>query len=67
MNAARAIRREDRAGSLAPGKQADIVIWNIPNYRHLGYHFGVNLVHTVIKKGKVVVENSGAVLRTLPV
>jgi imidazolonepropionase len=67
INAARAIRREDRAGSLAPGKQADIVIWNIPNYRHLGYHFGVNLVHTVIKKGKVVVEISGVVLRTLPV
>jgi len=67
INAARAIRREKPVGSLAPGKQADIVIWNIPDYRHLGYHFGVNLAHTVIKKGKVVVETAGVVLRTLPV
>ena len=50
--AARAIKREDVVGSLKPGKRADLVIWNIPNYRHLGYHFGVNLVHTVIKKEK---------------
>jgi len=67
INAARAIRREKLVGTLAPGKQADIVIWSIPNFRHLGYHFGVNLVHMVIKKGKVVVETAGAVLRTLPV
>lgn len=54
INAARALRMEDRIGSIAPGKQADLVVWNAPNYRHLGYHFGVNLVHTVIKKGNVM-------------
>ena len=54
INAARAIKREALVGSLKPGKRADIVIWNIPNFRHLGYHFGVNLAHTVIKNGKVV-------------
>jgi imidazolonepropionase len=39
-----------------PGKQADLVIMNIPDYRHLSYHFGINHVWKVIKKGKVVWE-----------
>lgn len=53
INAAEAIRRADRIGSLKPGKQADLLILNVPDYRHLGYRFGTNLVQTVIKKGKV--------------
>ncbi len=54
INAAAAISREDRIGSLEPGKQADLLILSVPDYRHLGYRFGPNLVHTVIKKGKVI-------------
>ena len=38
---------------VAPGKRADMVVWNMPDYRHMGYHFGVNLVETTIVKGKV--------------
>jgi imidazolonepropionase len=38
--------------------QADLVIWNIPNYKYLPYHFGVNLVDQVIKKGKVIWKNT---------
>ena len=53
INAAAAIRRADQIGSLEPGKQADLLILNVPDYRHLGYRFGTNLVQTVIKKGKV--------------
>ncbi|MFH1551116.1 MAG: imidazolonepropionase [Planctomycetota bacterium] len=53
-NAAKAVDREGTVGSLAPGKKADIVVWNIPDYRHIGYHFGVNLVATTLKDGKVV-------------
>ena len=53
INAAAAIARADRIGSLEPGKQADLLILNAPDYRHLGYRFGTNLVHTVIKKGRV--------------
>ncbi len=53
INAAAAIRRADQIGSLEPGKQADLLILNVPDYRHLGYRFGINLVQTVIKKGKV--------------
>jgi len=53
INAAAAISRADRIGSIEPGKQADLLILSVPDYRHLGYRFGTNLVQTVIKKGKV--------------
>ncbi len=57
-NAACAIGRGHEIGSLEPGKQADILILDVPDYRHLGYRFGTNLVKTVIKKGHVVIEQS---------
>ena len=53
LNAAAAIGRADRIGSLEAGKQADILILGIPDYHHLGYRFGTNLVQTVIKQGQV--------------
>ena len=53
INAAAAIRRQDRVGSIEPGKQADLLILDVPDFRHLGYRFGGNLVRTVIKKGKL--------------
>lgn len=56
INAAVAIKRADVIGSLEVGKQADLVILNVPNYQHLGYRFGTNLVKQVIKRGQVVVE-----------
>ena len=56
INAAYAIGMERFVGSLEEGKQADVVILNAPDYRHLAYRYGVNLVHTVIKRGQIVVE-----------
>ena len=56
INAAWAIGEEDCAGSLEVGKQADVLILDAPSHEHLCYHFGVNLVDTVVKNGKVVVE-----------
>jgi imidazolonepropionase len=53
INAAAAIDLADRVGSLEPGKQADLLILSVPDYRHLGYRFGANLVGTVIKRGHV--------------
>ncbi len=52
INSAAAIQRQDKLGSLEPGKQADLIILDVPDYRHLGYRFGTNLVQTVIKKGQ---------------
>jgi imidazolonepropionase len=52
LNAAAAIGRSEQIGSIEPGKQADLLILETPDYRQLGYRFGTNLVHTVIKKGR---------------
>jgi imidazolonepropionase len=54
INGAHAIRRADRAGSLEAGKDADLVIFNVPDYREIPYHFGVNLVAMTIKRGRVL-------------
>ncbi len=51
INAAYAIQRDKLVGSLEPGKQADLLILKVEDYRHLAYRFGGNLVKTVIKKG----------------
>lgn len=56
INAAAAIQRAERVGSLEVGKQADVIILEVADYRHLAYRFGGNLVQTVIKRGKVVEE-----------
>ncbi len=56
INAAASLGVADRVGSLAPGKLADVLlIADVPDYRHLAYRFGANLVETVIKRGRVVV------------
>jgi imidazolonepropionase len=54
INAAHAIEAADRLGSLEPGKQADVVIWDVPNHAHLAYHFGVQLTRHVLKQGALV-------------
>lgn len=53
INAAAAIGMDKKVGSLEPGKQADLIVLNIPDYRHIGYRFGTNLVEIVIKQGQV--------------
>ncbi|MBD3287253.1 imidazolonepropionase [candidate division KSB1 bacterium] len=55
LNAARAINRDQSIGSLEVGKDADFVILNIPNINYLPYHFGVNHVDKVVKKGALVI------------
>jgi imidazolonepropionase len=56
LNSACALDRGASVGSLESGKLADAVIWNVSHYREIFYLFGVNLVETVIKRGKVVVD-----------
>ncbi|RPI16319.1 MAG: imidazolonepropionase [Ignavibacteriae bacterium] len=54
INAAAALCISDRAGSIEVGKQGDVVIFDMPDYNNLLYHFGVNCVESVIKNGKVI-------------
>ncbi len=53
INAAAAIQCSERSGSIHAGKQADLLILNVPDYQQLGYRFDGNLVQTVIKRGQV--------------
>jgi len=63
INAAYAIDRQDEVGSLAVGKKLDLLLLDIPDYRYLAYHPGIQPVHTVITSGKVVVEDGRIVSR----
>jgi imidazolonepropionase len=53
-NAAAALAREDCLGSLTPGKQGDVIVCNVLDYRDIFYHFGINHVECVVKRGRVV-------------
>jgi len=59
INAAQAIRRAGRIGSIEPGKQADLLVLSVPDYRQFGYRFGTNLVKQVIKRGRVYNVETG--------
>jgi imidazolonepropionase len=59
IHAARSMGREKEIGSLEVGKKPDIAIFDIPSYRYLPYHFGVDHVETVIKRGKPVYSRPG--------
>ena len=54
LNGAAAINRADRLGSLEPGKQGDLVIWNAEDLNYICYRMGSNLVDTVVKNGQKI-------------
>jgi imidazolonepropionase len=54
INAAHAMNRATICGSLEFGKEADLVILDLPDYREIPYHLGVNQVVMTIKRGQVV-------------
>lgn len=57
INGAAAMKKEKDIGSIDPGKKADFVILEYPDYQFLHYHFAVNIVERVIKSGELVYEN----------
>lgn len=52
--AAKALGREDRVGSVAIGKRADLIVLDVPSHEHIAYRLGRNSVTTVVKDGRVV-------------
>jgi imidazolonepropionase len=54
VNAAHAVGIGDEAGSIEPGKQADLVIWRAATVEQLPYWVGADLVDVVVKRGRVV-------------
>ncbi|MFZ9629795.1 MAG: amidohydrolase family protein, partial [Ilumatobacteraceae bacterium] len=60
VGGAQALRRDD-IGRVSPGMSADMVVLDAPSYTHLVYRPGVPLVHTVIERGVVVVDDRRSV------
>lgn len=58
INAACALDKGDVIGSIEKGKRADLLMIDAPDYNHLFYNFGVNLVEKVFKNGNLVLDNS---------
>lgn len=56
-NGACAIYKQDVLGSIETGKQADMLIFDMKDHKELVYHFGVNMIDYVIKKGRVIYKS----------
>ena len=56
INATYALRREERIGSLEAGKQADLAVFDVDDYREIPYYFGVNKCWMTMKNGEVIVS-----------
>ena len=55
LNAAYAVDRAKRVGSLDVGKDADFIIWNADNLEYPLYRFGQNLVKNVYRQGRKII------------
>jgi imidazolonepropionase len=58
INAAYSLRREKQIGSLETGKQADIGVFDVEDYREIPYYFGVNKCWMTLKKGRPVFQKA---------
>jgi imidazolonepropionase len=58
LNAAYAVGQAANVGSLEIGKSADLLILRVADYREISYHFGINLMDRVMKRGQVLAERS---------
>jgi imidazolonepropionase len=57
LTSASAIGKENEVGSIEKGKIADIILMDIPNFKHIPYHYGMNHVKMVIRHGQISYQN----------
>jgi imidazolonepropionase len=48
INGAQALALQDQIGSIEVGKRCELAFWSLQDYREIGYHFGVNLLHSIL-------------------
>jgi imidazolonepropionase len=60
VNAAAALGIGEEVGSIESGRQADLAIWNVPTHRQIPYWPAADLLRSVVKRGRVVLERAPA-------
>ncbi len=60
VNAAHALGLGDEIGSIEPGKAADLVVWDVPSAEEIPLWPGADLVRSVVKRGRVLLDRSGS-------
>jgi imidazolonepropionase len=58
VNAAHSLGLGARIGSIEPGRQADLVVWDVPTLEQIPYWLGGRLARTVVKRGVIVSERA---------
>jgi imidazolonepropionase len=58
INAAHSLLRDHKIGSLEIGKQADLAVFDVEDYREIPYYFGVNKCWMTLKKGRPVFQKA---------
>jgi imidazolonepropionase len=54
VNAAHVLGRAGRLGRIAPGYRADLALLDAPDWRHLAYHLGGEIVEQLVIAGELV-------------
>jgi imidazolonepropionase len=54
INAAYSLGRHTKVGSIEAGKQADLAVFEVADYREIPYYFGVNTCWLTMKRGEVI-------------
>ncbi len=48
INGAKALGLQEQIGSIEVGKRCELALWTINDYHEIGYHFGGNLIQSVL-------------------
>lgn len=54
LNAAYSLRRAEKLGSIEPGKQADLAVMDVDDYREIPYYFAWNHCVMTVKRGRII-------------
>jgi imidazolonepropionase len=63
VNAAYSLRRHERVGTIETGKQADLAVFDVADYREIPYYFGVHLSWLTVKRGEILYARSPVLAR----